>query len=165
MSDKPTFTQVQSLKSQIARATDPQTKVDLYEKLVGMLKEPRQTSRDMDPVERLKFRQERQAMREQGLNPRTGKPFTQAELEKKALRNTPEKIAERRQKAEARKSNPEYVAKRKEQALAKAQKEAAYLKRIADLEAQLSGAGASDRGEIAEGAGETPKSQGNRRNR
>jgi hypothetical protein len=130
MSDKPSFSVVASLKQQIATESDPSALVALYEQLVPMLKEPRKRNADMTYAERVAYREERKALRAQGINLRTGQPWTEAEREKQR---------ELSAKLKGRVQSPETKAKILASAEKRHNAKLAMERRLAELEAIVAG--------------------------
>lgn len=140
MSDKPSFTVAESLWNKIQTtdaSADPMGVIALYEELIPMLRFPRKRGKDLTADERLARRQRRREMKAQGLNPRTGKPYTQEELAKIAARQTPEAKAKASAAAKERMAKPEVKAKIQEAAAQRRAKQAADAARLKELEAMV----------------------------
>ena len=137
------MSKIQDLKSQINSTTDPAELVALYEQLIPMLNEPKVSYKNMNDTERAAFRAERRARRAAGLT-RSGKPMTEEQKAKLAARWTPERRAEASAKAKGRKASPETLERVRAAAALRKDKQAAMVKRLAELEALVAGAPAED---------------------
>lgn len=130
MSDKPSFTAVAALKEAIAKETDATILVGLYQQLVPMLKEPRKRAKDMSFEEKVAAREERKRLRAQGINLRTGLPWTPEERAKQAALS---------EKLKGRVRSPETQDKIRKAAEKRHNDKIAMEKRLAELEAIVAG--------------------------
>ena len=124
------YAEVMAVKSQIDATGDAHQQVALYAQLAGMLRWPRKKRIDMTEAEKAANKARRAEFKAQGLNPRTGLPYTPEQLAKLEARRTPEARAAASERAKGRVLTDE----------AKANIAAAAAKRknrIANLEAKL----------------------------
>jgi hypothetical protein len=148
MSDQASFSVVASLKQKIASETDPVALVALYEQLVPMLREPSKRKADMTYAEKVADRERRKEARANGINLRTGLPWTAEERAKQAELSA--KLKGRTMTPEAKAKIAAANEKRHNQKLAMEQ-------RLAELEAIVAGKN------VTEAAGNEHRQGGKRR--